>query len=138
MKQIKNNTLIACYMGQKESNSFTINEDGSKNPGMILTINDKEYQYYLYPTKHFSDIRILKFHESWEWLMPVVLKITGEYHEFMCRESEGEPYCEILCYKEGKLNKQITVEDFDLFKTIYKAVIKFIKWHNKCNHHENL
>ena|SRR5690554_6067869 len=75
----------------------------------------------------------LLFHESWDWLMPVVEKIEsivfdennsfnvtiGSSNYCVIQDSNGEVYEFIEDYKESKL------------LTTYSAVVNFIKWYNE-------
>jgi len=58
----------------------------------------------------------LHFHESWDWLMPVVQKCRLESR---CEYDEDDNWNEI----------HWSLEECNLDKT-YKAVVEFIKWHN--------
>ena len=57
----------------------------------------------------------LKYHSSWDWLMPVVEKILKIAHENMLNEWECE-------FANRFLSCNITA--------IYLLCIEFIKWHN--------
>lgn len=63
----------------------------------------------------------LKYHTSWDWLMPVVEKIEYEANVTICRQS---------CHIE---NDDILIERYGDTKieSIYLAVVAFIKWHNE-------
>lgn len=80
-----------------------------------------------------------KFHSDWNWLMKVVDKIErlllnddnsfnvtiGATNYCVIQDSYGEIYEDIEISGETKL------------LTVYKAVIKFIKWYNKQNKTNN-
>ena len=77
----------------------------------------------------------LEFHNDWNWLMKVVDKIEsfvfddnnsfnvtiGATNYCVIQDSNGEIYENIEDSEETKL------------LTVYKAIIKFIKWYNKQN-----
>lgn len=69
------------------------------------------------------------YHSSWDWLMPVLIKVVSmkEYYEF--RKGYMWPYMEgnlMACFSiTQKHDTNLT------FEIIYKEVIKFIKWYNK-------
>jgi hypothetical protein len=75
--------------------------------------------------KSGDELIYLKYHKSWDWLMPVVEKIEtlkfsvmviGKYTRIQC----PHPYKEFatdIC--ETKI------------QSVYKAVVEFIKWYNQ-------
>lgn len=72
------------------------------------------------PDEHFIDMgyscrdnAILNYHNSWEWLMPVVKKIQKLNNNASLTWDMNEPLLNV-----------------DM-KGIYKAVIEFINWYNK-------
>jgi hypothetical protein len=76
----------------------------------------------------------MKYHESWDWLMPVVEKI--------CRMGEpGDNFCLRTFGMINDENGQMMVrfDRFSLFEAttlieaLYMAVIAFIDWHNSQN-----
>ena len=68
------------------------------------------YWYKELPNGRLETLAILNYHISWDWLMPVVGK---------CSQEEGNHYV---------LNDALlTINE----EEIYKAVVEFIKQHNK-------
>lgn len=67
---------------------------------------------YDYNGKHYK-LHELKYHTSWDWLMPVLLK---------CRQENQLKYFERVYY---------AIEECDINVT-YKAVIEFIKTKTTC------
>ena len=68
------------------------------------------YWYKELPNGRLETLAILNYHISWDWLMPVVGK---------CFQEEGNHYV---------LNDALlTINE----EEIYKAVVEFIKQHNK-------
>ena len=75
-----------------------------------------------------GDFSYLKYHEYWNWLMPVVEKIENFGYEFIIVQSR--------CYV--KHNTDHSVEELFHIETIgskldatYKAVVEFIKKYNE-------
>ena len=71
----------------------------------------------------------LKFHNDWNWLMHVVDKIEGlNFSVEMNRQEEGDYQCLIV-------KKEIIVQTFssNKMKSVYQAVVKFIKWYEQNN-----
>jgi hypothetical protein len=102
---LKNNKLIAEFMGFKK-----------------YPIRNKSDGYYIefYRGQGFPGntcIANLRFHSSWNWIMPVVEKI-GVLH------GTGE------VYHKGLINN-ITI--YATLKDFYRGVISFINWYNKQN-----
>jgi hypothetical protein len=101
------NELIARFMGgvSQKATSYSIHDYPNELPSHIL--------------------KDLKYHKSWDWLMPVVEKIEtlkfsvmviGKYTRIQC----PHPYKEFatdIC--ENKI------------QSVYKAVVEFIKWYNQ-------
>jgi len=111
---LEGNKLIAKFMGGKYNKevSFKLKEDE-----IWIPIHCK------------TNIMELKYHSSWDWLMPVLIKVVSmkEYYEF--RKGYMWPYMEgnpMACFSiTQKHDTNLT------FEIIYKEVIKFIKWYNK-------
>lgn len=69
-------------------------------------------------------LRLLKYHESWDQLMPVVEKInTMDWVTIYCDE------CKIHPALKGSFSTiDIIHEGMPLIKTVYEAVYKYIEW----------
>ena len=135
------NKLIAEFMGAKIK---------SKKFGYTST---SSYGYW------FEDFNIsydgisvsnLKFHKSWDWLIPVVEKIENlNLKEFFYKWNEEEKtrynfmsicvdisynYCNI--YVELELDPPYEISSVTLdskIEAVYKAVVNFINWYNEKN-----
>jgi hypothetical protein len=114
METTENNKLIAEFMGV----NITTIDDIRKNKNPYIASADG----------HLEDD--LKYHSSWNWLMPVVEKIE-DYDEYDV---------EILQYGTKVLKNSVeiitNVADFSFDKKIehcYDAIVKFIKEYNKQN-----
>ena len=103
MNTQENNKLIAEFMNLTEVQD-----------GYLCGYDNTENDFYL--TEH------LKFHTSWDWLMPVVEKIQKLYEECMDYNNQMP---EDYYYKV--LDKGISTPR----EIIYNAVIEFIKQYNK-------
>ena len=75
-----------------------------------------------------GDFSYLKYHSSWDWLMPVVEKIEGEPH--LCKVIIETNYCRV---ERNSGEHILTMGSQNLTKkeATYKAVVEFIKWYNK-------
>jgi hypothetical protein len=117
MDIIENNKLIAEFMGLVEP--YELPQHGTIRPNGDFKTGFTSAQ--------------LKYHTSWEWLMPVVEKIectTTDNDDnsdtffnvmievFECNINGGDSVC--IC-KSGNTKREAT----------YKAVVEFIKWYNK-------
>ncbi len=73
----------------------------------------------------------LKFHSSWDWLMPVVEKIEG------LDDNEGEFDCHFEILRDGCLviawHGETIIEIYGNTKieSVWLAVVEFIKWRNE-------
>ena len=121
---IENNKLIAEFMGGEFANhncqptaywEFWKDEPPSNAP-------------YIFN-------RHLKYHTSWDWLMPVVEKVTS-----LTKEKRYIPPGKYLEYKEQRdkydeqWEKLFDYQAYNFFsgeiKSIYQAIVEFIKWYN--------
>lgn len=118
---MKNNRLIAEFLGLKSD------EDGYYKNGYHL---DSTLMRMLDYSRHESD---LHFDSDWNWLMQVVLKINtlGDY-DYNVRIQTMD------CYIED--NNGVKIVDVncqynpdELIKSVYEAVVEFIKWYNGQN-----
>lgn len=109
-----NNKLIAEFMG-------AIPNPKSPKTGCALLVrnNKKPYHYF------YAD---LKYHKSWDWLMPVIEKIEHDLPDDSIITIEYKD-C-IIPVNEGEFDIQVLGEETKLL-AVYKAVIEFIKWYNK-------
>ena len=105
---MKNNKLIAEFM---DANTFreSVNEDvlSYEMYGLIENIEDGLDE------KHFFLPSEMKYHQSWDWLMPVVKK---------CRIDSRSEYDEDVFWDAI----QWSLEECSIENT-YDAVVKFIK-----------
>ena len=70
------------------------------------------------------------FHNSWDWLMPVVEKIEDFSEVGSIEICTGA----IFIWSSSEINSKIIVEEHVIkskIEAVYKTVIKFIKWYNK-------
>ena len=90
---MSNNKLIAEFMGWKRGK----NEETNVN------------QFFLAQPDHWylKDENELAFHNSWDWLMPVIIKISS-------------------LTEDG-----VKIEDCETIQSAYRFVVEFIKAHNK-------
>lgn len=122
MKEIsieEGNKLIAEFMEIKWENTFS----GKR---------------YYYQTFHSSPFSIsLHFHESWDWLMPVLIKIETEldvvtsiqinrYKDVGLKEIFGETS---VCLFEGK-HDTIIIDSSTKIEALWKAIVEFLTWYN--------
>jgi len=88
--------------------------------------------------QHFFTPAEMKFHENWEWLMPVVEKIeyiesekTGNRFQVMILEEEVSIFDkEDFTEERGYRNViNVPVEGESKRTNVYKAVVKFVEWY---------
>lgn len=79
---------------------------------------------------HLKTERELKYHSSWDWLMPVVEKIEfrGCIVEIWMSLGVG---CRIVRPLKNDKSWETLREGNDLFEVVYDCVMDFIKWDNK-------
>jgi hypothetical protein len=64
----------------------------------------------------------LRFHESWDWLMPVVEKINE-----LCKVTGYPDHQDLFHFRIVPVAKNI--------KLVYAGCVIFIKWYNLTSHH---
>ena len=112
------NKLIAEFMGAKP-----LVLGGSTEYEMYGVLDCIQGKY----EKHYFIDDEMRFHESWDWLMPVVEEIEG------LRDVNGNAYR----FTIDMCNAQIEETNIEIlggrFKldTTYEAVVEFIKYYNK-------
>ena len=114
------NKLIAEFMGAK----FI-----EKDP---MFMNGNSSFYYFKETGKSE--RILHYHFSWDWLMPVVEKIESlEKKRFGFHIDPHD--IAIVDYKTSNENGVVfsTREECSFLESMYEAVIQFITWYNQQN-----
>lgn len=112
---IKDNKLIAEFMGlEKNDFGYWVNKDYLF--GAQLKLFDFE----------------LKFHSSWDWLMPVwfgILKWGKSEYGINWEQSIGEMFIDIKINK-GEL--EINWLNTNRIEDVWFVVVEFIKWYNSC------
>ena len=119
---MKNNKLIAEFMGAVGTPKYNPTEWDVYITGCLDVDSDDE------KAQHFYTPDEMKYHTSWDWLMPVVQKIDDLFGE-----NDDVDY-----WINGVHNAVLL---FDIDNT-YDAVVEFIKEHNKyicgsCGDHVN-
>lgn len=125
-EQIEGNKLIAEFCG------WTI------EPGM----EDHADPYYNQPQKDgYIPAMVLasnlRYHSSWDWLMPVVGKIQ-EFGYSVLINCEGKKLASFTntIVNDSQVSPTVIVDGYSeksQIKSVYEAVVEFIKWHNKNN-----
>ena len=112
-KTLEGNKLIAEFMiTQKPSDDFCVNWKDKIEFSVFMNGKSKTYLYSK-----------LKFHSSWDWLMPVVEKIEDLGHGVTIYR-KGCQINDVHCTNTGfRHNSKI--------EETYQAVIEFIKWYNE-------
>lgn len=105
MNERLNNNIIAEFMGEE-----------------VLPIEETD----LYPMiKGKYGLRQTHYHDSWEWLMPVVERIMKMGTNVVIKNCS----CEIKTHLKGYDSTSVSEEG--TIKAIYFAVVEFINWHIK-------
>jgi hypothetical protein len=137
---MEDNRLIAEFMGVgpvKGSDGYF-----SYGDGVFFTVREKTYEKAMEAV-----VGYVKYRTSWDWLMPVVVKMcelkhhedrNGELVEFQASWS-GYPHVTIrekssnAIYNSYTHYNQFGISHWDvpLHDQIYSGVVEFIKWYNK-------
>lgn len=116
---IKGNILISEFMGPHYESTF-------RGKGRMRLYVGKR------PNERANhEAHELEFHESWDWLMPVVEKIESltSHGDFKYIVSIQGGYC---CVSEDGDGEMIHTQDWESPKiqVVWETVVKFITWHN--------
>jgi len=125
---LEGNKLIAEFMGAKPCKNYW-REDA-------LEHEDWEHDEWTNTTREYFVTKIhkvseLKYHSSWDWLMPVVEKIEMDckcdVHIYAHYNWKEPNRCAIYDWKD----KEIASKSNDSkIIAVWLAVVEFIKWHN--------
>lgn len=80
-------------------------------------------------------LRKLKYHSSWDWLMPVVKKI--EQYQYADEAPVGEDYAPDFAYMRtfhsnmSRINSCTLFEAETQIEATWMSVVNFIKWYNQ-------
>jgi len=120
----KNNKLIAKFMGW-ERDDFSLD-------GYIIPKNWNSHHDLCQDFDSLSP-KDMMFHNSWDWLMPVVEKIQHLDNEFEVNVNfKIELTGAVELYINHKRVFGMTAfEVGTLIDAVYEAIIEFIKWYNK-------
>lgn len=133
----ENNKLVAEFMGgeieDKRMKDFTFIFNNFYYTSYTLEPCFYGGQGYLDINEkcNYCDLSDMKFHKSWDWLMPVVEKI--EDYDIIASFQIEHPTIFIWSSSENSTFEDIEVNTFGKTKieAVYTAVIEFIKWYNK-------
>ena len=114
----ENNKLIAEFMGWKNNNGNYYLPDEIDFIKLIETTIESNWCEIL-EEQDTCRLEEMKFHSSWDWLMPVVEKCLTT-HEVQ----EGKDWD----YHYSQLHDDLWSINIE---TTYKAVVEFIKWYNE-------
>ena len=93
--------------------------------GKMIVENYHGINIIKFPNESIFDLNGLKYHSSWDWLMPVVEKIenvlNGEVSVIISEASCGINYCAIY---------SVSVESNTKIEAIWLACVNFIAWYN--------
>lgn len=100
---------------------------------MGLERSKANHDYFFIPEYHaFVAPDNILYHQSWDWLMPVVEKIersgTLFHTRIMCYADENNYLCDIVDIENNEASCQLS--QTSKIDAVYKAVVGFIKWYN--------
>lgn len=119
MKTTESNKLIAEFMPNMM--------DGANS------LYDPDIEQWLDDDGEYYIDEELRYHTSWDWLMPVVEKIEDIYCEETSTETVGYHLYDVEIRQNVTIIHGTDIEETvgdKLFNT-YNAVVEFIKWYNE-------
>lgn len=87
--------------------------------------NGKNSQFY-YAMKHCYDTDRMKYHESWDWLMPVVDKINTDTSGILHIDED----C-VFLHSPKHSAVQFMKEEHGFIGMVYAAVVEYINYYNE-------
>lgn len=106
---LQGNSIIALFMGAKLGNGGT--KSDPVYTSVPITHSNGETR------KWTTNLKDLRYHTSWDWLMPVIDEISK-----VCK-----PYSEAHFYWNNTIDIRIFRETIEV---TYAEIVKFIKWYN--------
>ncbi len=125
---LENNRLIAEFMGLKEDESFKKLDTERLSKGLPAGS----------PIYHKDGILTnLRYQFSWDWLIPVLIKIEDIHYNLHTNEEKQELFEEILSLQDPRTGNINTLYWNNTIKIpldinkVYADCITFIHWYNK-------
>lgn len=144
---LEGNKLIALFMGAKKTGSATGIKEGGVANEYEVKISERITAIFYDKEGAWTDFKEMKFHESWDWLMPVVQRIGKKTIRKEWLNSEWDLK---IHYSINTIGTWFEIGDHDLHITdsgieakewlniskdpitrTWLAVIEFIKWYNQ-------
>jgi hypothetical protein len=130
----KSNILIAKFMGWNKEDIYDHGRNGKRD----ILKKEKDSSVYISISELAS--RNKCYHNSWDWLMPVVEKIAG--YDYATADihwgtgcTDSFAWCDILweVHKKKKYRTpdNLNIDEQSLITAVYISVVDFIKWYNK-------
>ena len=117
---VEGNKLIAEFMGIRFNNGNAYDSNGNTYMRFRSWNNDMARNEFFRLNK--------LYHNSWDWLMPVVETIESLGYEFIITESRSkikhntDHSIDIVCMRDAIESKQ---------QSVYLTVVEFIQWYNE-------
>lgn len=129
-EEIEGNKIIAEFVGGKEVDWFC------ERVIIIPFSDDLTLNNYITKAKAYMLDYEIKFHDSWDWTMPVVNKINDMGKAFSLAIFKN--YISLTVEKGGKFYKDFHFSHAEYItneqtakQAIFKLLVKFIKWYNE-------
>lgn len=82
---------------------------------------------YYYAMKHCYENNNMKYHTSWDWLMPVVEKIHAETDVWVTIMYN----CCKMHWMTIGVHEPIMIDEVPTVEAVYTAILQFITWYNQ-------
>ena len=127
MKTTENNRLIALFMGSEEDHNGEFDLFGTSSLGNVFQDVEADNS----DAKHFFSPEEMKFHNNWDWLMPVVEKIETIFNGDIPIVSISQESCEIEFYDYQRDDQPTYFAHGGKLKSTLDCVVSFIEWYNQ-------
>lgn len=130
MKTTESNKLIAEFMELEIQKMYFNFMKGNYVKKIGVSTEIDPVKRYIYNGKPVAD---LKYHSSWDWLMPVVEKIESLGRTTVVFEQDNLVIITTLLHEIGQpfKCKQFSNKSIIKIEAVYNAVHEFILWYNK-------
>jgi hypothetical protein len=119
---VEGNIIIAKFMGARIEHDYSF----------IENVQDGLGYYFLKENAPENDLRYstsgIKYHTSWDWLMPVVEKIEN----FGNCDIQIHSHIFYINFENGNYKKDFhRYENLTKLEMVWLAVVEFIKWYDE-------
>ena len=131
---LEGNKMIAEFMGWKfiyKGKDYKVwnpdfkSEEQHPNDWVFATWIKDDFEEYM--------SRILRYHLSWDWLMPVIEKLNTNHAIIFEYTISLIPICKVMFVPKNDIHLHFVSNESNNItglEAVFSQVVKFLKWHN--------